>query len=103
MCCLLNVWLGPTIDPDAGAAGGSGFGTTTSGERFRAMSTREPDPRNSPLPPEPEVPGGAAALPANSLPKPFLGPQGDENRNPPPDAPAPTLPTETVKDVGSGA
>jgi len=54
------------------------------------------DPKR-PTPPVP--PGGSAALPAGSLPKPFLGPQGDENRDPPPNAPAPVNPTETVKDM----
>jgi hypothetical protein len=62
------------------------------------MSTREPDPpANAKLPPVPVVPGGAAALPEGSLPKPFLGPQGDENRDPPAGSPAPVPPTETVK------
>jgi hypothetical protein len=61
------------------------------------MSTKEPDPPNTPLPPPRNLPGGTAALPAGSLPKPFLGPQGDENRDPPPNAPAPIPSTETVK------
>jgi hypothetical protein len=61
------------------------------------MSTKEPDPPNTPLPPRRDLPGGTAALPADSLPKPFLGPQSDENRDPPPNAPAPISPTETVK------
>jgi hypothetical protein len=61
------------------------------------MSTQEPDPPNSPLPPRRHLPGGAAALPVDSLPKPFLGPQGDENRDPPANAPAPVPPIETVK------
>jgi hypothetical protein len=38
------------------------------------------------------MPGGRAALPAGSLSKPFLGPQGDENRTPPADAPVPPSP-----------
>jgi hypothetical protein len=41
-------------------------------------------------------PGGRAALPAGSLPDPYLGPQGDENRDPPPEAPSPTDPADTV-------
>jgi predicted nucleotidyltransferase len=67
--------------------------------RSPAMSTREPDPpANTKLPPPPTLPGGAAALPEGTLPKPFLGPQGDENRDPPANAPAPVNPTQTVKD-----
>jgi hypothetical protein len=49
-------------------------------------------------PPPPIPPGGNAALPAGSLPGPFLGPQGDENRAPPPDSPAPVRPAKTVDD-----
>jgi hypothetical protein len=65
------------------------------------MSTKEPDPpANTKMPPVPIPPGGAAALPAGSLPKPFLGPQGDENRDPPVNAPAPVPPAKTVKDSG---
>jgi len=47
-----------------------------------------------PTPPIP--PGNNAALPEGTLPKPFLGPQGDENRDPPANAPAPVNPTKTV-------
>lgn len=65
--------------------------------RWRAMSTKEPDAPNTPLPQRPGMPGGAAALPEGSLSKPFLGPQGDENRDPPPNAPAPVSPTATVE------
>ena len=57
---------------------------------------KDSDPK---VPPLPIPPGGSAALPADSLPKPFLGPQGDENRTPPPNAPAPVPPTETVEDI----
>jgi len=63
------------------------------------MSTQEPDAPNTTLPPPPEPPGGAAALPEGSLPKPYLGPQGDENRDPPANAPVPVPSTETVKDI----
>lgn len=43
------------------------------------------------------VPAGErAALPPGSLPKPYLGPQGDENRDPPAGAPSPTGPADTV-------
>jgi hypothetical protein len=63
------------------------------------MSTEEPDPpANTKMPPAPAVPGGAAALPEGSLPKPFLGPHGDENRDPPANAPVPIPPAPTVKD-----
>ena len=60
--------------------------------------TKAQPPTASPLPPQPNPPGGAAALPAGSLSKPYFGPQGDENRDPPPNAPAPVNPVETVKD-----
>ena len=42
------------------------------------------------------LPGGRAALPPDSLSKPFFGPQGDENRTPPPNAPAPVKPVAKV-------
>jgi len=62
------------------------------------MSTKQPEPpANTKLPPQPNSPGGAAALPEDSLPKPFLGPQGDENRDPPANAPAPVPPAPTVR------
>jgi hypothetical protein len=41
-------------------------------------------------------PGSRAALPPGSLPGPYLGRQGDENRDPPADAPSPTGPADTV-------
>ena len=44
------------------------------------------------------MPGGRAALPAGSLPKPFFGPQGDEQRDPPPGSPAPVNPAPIVED-----
>jgi hypothetical protein len=56
---------------------------------------------NNKLPPMPIPSGGAAALPEGSLSKPFLGPQGDENRDPPPNAPAPVQTDQTVKDIDS--
>ncbi len=63
------------------------------------MSSPEANPLPSPkVAPEPVPPGGRAALPEGSLPKPFLKPQGDENRDPPANAPAPVAPAETVKD-----
>jgi hypothetical protein len=42
------------------------------------------------------VPGGSAALPAGTLRGPFLGPQGDENREPPLNAPVAPQPAKTV-------
>jgi hypothetical protein len=64
------------------------------------MSTHDSDsPFNTKLPPTPTVPGAAAALPEGALPKPFLGPQGDENRDPPAGSPVPVSPTQTVKDT----
>ena len=65
------------------------------------MSTDTPDPAGNKLPPRPNPPGGAAALPEGSLSKPFLGPQGDENRTPPANAPAPVPPAPTVSDKDS--
>jgi hypothetical protein len=41
--------------------------------------------------------GGREGLPPGSLPKPYLEPQGDENRDPPPNAPSPAQPTVTVE------
>ncbi len=43
------------------------------------------------------MPGGSAALPEGSLPKPFLGPQGDEQRDPPANAPSPVPPSPVVE------
>ncbi len=58
--------------------------TGADGARCRGMSTRDLDPPSNAKPrPAPVPPGGAAALPEGTLPKPFLGPQGDENRDPP--------------------
>jgi hypothetical protein len=45
-----------------------------------------------------EMPGGRAALPAGSLPKPFVGPQGDEQRDPPTGSPAPVIPAPVIDD-----
>jgi hypothetical protein len=42
------------------------------------------------------MPGQRADLPAGSLPGPYLGPQGDENRAPPSNAPSPVKPAVTV-------
>ncbi len=46
--------------------------------------------------------GHRAALPPGSLPGPYLDTQGDENRQPPANAPAPVNPTAIVgRDVGA--
>ncbi|HEX2941953.1 MAG TPA: hypothetical protein VHO91_12970 [Rhodopila sp.] len=42
--------------------------------------------------------GHRAALPEGTLPGPYFGTQGDENRQPPANAPAPVNPTATVGD-----
>ncbi len=52
--------------------------------------------RMPPLATPDTMPGGQAALPKDALPKPFLGPQGDENRTPPPGSPAPVAPSPVV-------
>lgn len=56
----------------------------------------------------PDVPanpglGSRAALPEGSLSGPYLGTQGDENRQPPPNAPAPVNPQPTVETVRQAA
>ncbi len=50
------------------------------------------------MPPSPPdgMPGGQAALPEGGLPKPYLGPQGDEQRDPPANAPSPVPPAAVV-------
>lgn len=44
----------------------------------------------------PDIPGANAALPAGSLPGPYLGPHSDENRDPPPNSPAPVNPVTLI-------
>jgi hypothetical protein len=44
------------------------------------------------------MPGGRAALPPGSLPQPYFGPQGDEQRQPPPNAPSPVEPAPVIED-----
>jgi hypothetical protein len=56
------------------------------GTTERMPPLREPD----------RLPGGRAALPADSLPKPLFGPQGNENRDPPQNAPAPVKHAATI-------
>jgi NADPH-dependent 2,4-dienoyl-CoA reductase/sulfur reductase-like enzyme/nitrite reductase/ring-hydroxylating ferredoxin subunit len=50
------------------------------------------------MPPSPPggMPGGQAALPEGTLPTTYLGPQGDEQRDPPAGSPAPVLPAPVV-------
>ncbi len=70
-------------------------GPEAPGEALDADQLTSPDAR-----PMPDGrPGERAALPEGSLPSPYLGPQGDENRDPPAGAPAPTFPAETVEDA----
>ncbi len=42
------------------------------------------------------LPGQRADLPAGSLPPPYFGPQGDESREPPVNAPSPVNPGKFV-------
>jgi hypothetical protein len=58
--------------------------------------------RMPPLQEPDRLPGGRAALPADSLSKPFFGPQGDENRTPPRNAPAPVEPAAKVSPGSNG-
>jgi hypothetical protein len=64
--------------------------------RYRSADSKELQmPTEKPIAkmPEPQpsdnMPGNQAALPKGSLSKPFLGPQGDENRSNAPAAPKP--------------
>jgi hypothetical protein len=59
---------------------------------LRMADSSKIDP-NNPLTPRHRDPGGAAALPPGSLPRPYFGPQSDENRDPPLDAPGPVDPS----------
>lgn len=57
-----------------------------SGQQEPNRSARVPD----------GMPGERAALPEGTLPNPYLGAQGDENREPPRNAPSQVEPTVTV-------
>ena len=59
------------------------------GKRKNSSGQKGTTDRMPPLQEPDRLPGGRAALPADSLSKPFFGPQGDENRAPPQNAPAP--------------
>ena len=85
------------VEPVRGGARSLGM-SSQDADKAADHDAGRPEPA-SPLPPAPLPPGGRAALPEGSLPKPFLGPQGDENRDPPPNAPAPVNPTQTVEDI----
>jgi hypothetical protein len=49
------------------------------------------------------MPGDRASLPPGRLPRPFFGPQGDENRDPPPGASARPLGTELPAPAFAGS
>jgi hypothetical protein len=54
-----------------------------------AKPTRARKQRDLPaLTPQPGLPGQRASLPKGALSKPYFGPQGDENRDPPDNAPS---------------
>jgi hypothetical protein len=67
---------------------------TRGGPEAPAESLDAGGPPPSPMPDG--RPGERAGLPPGSLPGPHLGAQGDENRDPPADAPSPTGPADTV-------
>jgi len=64
--------------------------------RVEAPDAPLTDHRNSGFTKPDGMPGQRADLPEGSLPGPYLGPQGDENRTPPPNAPSPVKPAATV-------
>jgi hypothetical protein len=47
------------------------------------------------------MPGSRAGMPEGSLSKPYFGVQGDENREPPANAPSPVMPGATVLPAGT--
>jgi hypothetical protein len=75
------------------------------GSRRKDMTSGGQKDTRQRMPPlhEPDgLPGGRAALPADSLSKPFFGPQGDENRTPQQKAPAPIKPAAKVPPGSNG-
>ncbi|PPQ37106.1 hypothetical protein CCS01_03820 [Rhodopila globiformis] len=66
--------------------------------RYPLMNPQDdkPPPASTPTPTSNGRLGGRDGLPPGSLPKPYLAPQGDENRDPPPNAPTPVEPAVTV-------
>jgi hypothetical protein len=62
----------------------------------RIVAAAQDDMRTGARPPQKGsvgMPGDRAALPDGALSKPFSGPQGDENRTPPDNAPLPPNPS----------
>jgi hypothetical protein len=57
------------------------------------------EPAAPPFEPPDGFPGERAALPAGSLSNPYLGPQGDENRTPAPNAPSDVRTGSTVEEL----
>ncbi len=62
----------------------------------------EPKGAMPPLRDDNFMPGGRAALPAGTLSKTYLAPQGDEHRDPPANAPSPVNPVVTVPPAVEG-
>ncbi len=97
-----------SVGPESEARGGSEAPEKALGETAGHLSpaagvTSGHDgdlPFEPPASPPDGMPGSRAALPPGSLPKPYLGPQGDENRNPPANAPVAPNPNETVETRG---
>jgi hypothetical protein len=83
-----------TIGPESETRGGPEAPATTLGEEERQPAS----PQESAFIPPDGMPGMRAGLPAGSLPGPYLGPQGDEDRTPPGNAPSPVTPAVTVAD-----
>ena len=84
-----------SVGPESETRGGSETPEETLGEAAGTPVAEVASVAGKHLPSKPSLPpdgmpGGRAALPPGSLPKPYLGPQGDENRDPP--ANAPTVP-----------
>jgi hypothetical protein len=57
------------------------------------MPAEKPSGKMPPPRPSDNMPGNREALPKGTLSKPFLGPQADENREPPSNAPVAPKPT----------
>jgi hypothetical protein len=76
------------IGPESEARGGP--------EQDPGPETDPQSPVSTPTPLSDGRMGGRAALPPGSLSTPYLGPQGDESRDPPDNAPSPTGPADTV-------
>jgi hypothetical protein len=81
------------VGPESEARGGS----EAPDERLDAAPQAKGPPASAGSRPD-GFPGERAALPEGTLSSPFLGTQGDENRQPPVNAPAPVNPATTVDD-----